>query len=93
MALGCGSIGLVDAASDAGRPFLFLKLAMRDFTMSAESIVLPGSESRRRGPLGSCRSMPCCGFDMFWIVGADSLVEALHKVSDNRVRLRFGHIS
>jgi predicted acyltransferase len=24
------------------------------------------------------------GFDMFWIVGADSLVEALHKVSDNR---------
>src|SRR5947208_2778471 len=24
------------------------------------------------------------GFDMFWIVGADSIVEALHKVSDNR---------
>src|SRR5438270_972359 len=24
------------------------------------------------------------GFDMFWIVGADSLVEALRKVSDNR---------
>jgi predicted acyltransferase len=24
------------------------------------------------------------GFDMFWIVGADAIVEALHKVSDNR---------
>src|SRR5438552_1509837 len=24
------------------------------------------------------------GFDMFWIVGADSIVEALRKISDNR---------
>src|SRR5215469_11681916 len=25
------------------------------------------------------------GFDMFWIIGADSLVEALHKMSANSV--------
>ena len=28
------------------------------------------------------------GFDMFWIVGADTLVEALRKLSDNRVIAR-----
>jgi predicted acyltransferase len=37
------------------------------------------------------------GFDMFWIVGADSLVAALHKLSDNRftatLATQLGHVA
>jgi predicted acyltransferase len=36
------------------------------------------------------------GFDMFWIAGADALVDALHKMSDNvvvqGVATQLGHV-
>src|SRR5271168_3203576 len=46
--------------------------------MSVSTTGLPAPESQRLMSLDALR-----GFDMFWILGADSLVHALHEMSPN----------
>ena len=42
--------------------------------------------ARRAAPSQRLRSVDALrGFDMFWIIGAGSLVSALHQMSQNRV--------